>query len=447
MVDAYRRDQTPLISAGNPLAVCFPTSTAEVAQTMRVAAGRRVPVVTRGAGSGLAGGANAVDGCIVLSTTRMDAILEIDDVDQHAVVQPGVLNGALKTACRAHALAYPPDPASFEFSTIGGNIATNAGGLCCVKYGVTRDYVLGLEVVLADGTILRTGRRTPKSVAGYDLTSLIVGSEGTLGIVTEATLRLRASASNAPSTAVATFASLEAAGDAVVAIMRSGVVPSLLEVMDQTTLRAVERWQRMELDTEAAALLLVQSDQPGAGAAADIEVVTGLCDGAGADAVIASDDPEEGAMLLAARRFAYPALERLGATLLDDVAVPRRRIPELLAGIGEIGHAGGVTIGTFGHAGDGNFHPTIVYDREDASAHDAALAAFDAIVRLALSLGGTVTGEHGIGLLKRSHLALELSDVAAGVHHAIKHALDPLGILNPGKALPVASTEGSGWPA
>ncbi|HUS62242.1 MAG TPA: FAD-linked oxidase C-terminal domain-containing protein [Acidimicrobiales bacterium] len=427
--------------AGMPVAVCFPATTKEVAAVVGVAVAHRVPVVTRGAGSGLAGAANAVEGCIVLSTTRMNAILAIDDVDQQAIVQPGVLNGALKAAARVQGMDYPPDPASFEFSTIGGNIATNAGGLCCVKYGVTRDYVLGLEVVLADGNILRTGRRTSKGVAGYDLTSLIVGSEGTLGVVTEATLRLRASTAHAPSTAVASFASLEAAGVAVVSIMRSGVMPSLLELMDQTTIRAVESWQRMELDTDAAALLLVQSDQRGAEAAADIEVVTKLCAAAGADNVIGTSDPEEGLMLLAARRFAYPALERLGATLLDDVAVPRRRIPELLTGINGISRANDVTIGTFGHAGDGNFHPTVVYGHDDAVRRASALASFDSIVRLALSLGGTVSGEHGIGLLKRRHLALELDGPAVTVHHAIKRALDPLGIFNPGKALPATAGE------
>lgn len=437
VLDAYRRDQTPFLDAGRPLAACLPTTTAEVAHVLATSAAHGVPVVTRGAGSGLAGGANAIDGCIVLVTTRMDEIVRIDQGDQYAVVQPGVLNQTLKERCREVGLMYPPDPASAAFSTLGGNIATNAGGLCCVKYGVTRDYVLGLEVVLADGTVVRAGRRTPKGVAGYDLTALFVGSEGTLGVVTEATLRLRPLPSATPSTGVALFSSLREAGNAVVGIARAGVVPSLLELMDRTTIMAVDAWQHMELDVEAAALLLVQSDQPGRHASEDVGTVARVCEEAGATFVATTDDVDEGEMLLAARRFAYPALERLGATLLDDVAVPRTRIPDLLDGIEGVAHRFGITIGTFGHAGDGNFHPTLVYDREDEAGAAGAVAAFDAIVELALALGGTVTGEHGVGLLKRRHLAMELSPGAASLHAAIKRALDPGSQLNPGKALPV----------
>lgn len=437
VLEAYRRDQTPLIDAGMPAAACFPTTADEVSRILRAASARRVPVVPRGAGSGLAGGANALDGCLVLCTSRMNQIVCVNADDQLAVVQPGVLNGELKAAAQAVGLDYPPDPASYEFSTLGGNIATNAGGLCCVKYGVTRDYVLALEVALADGTIVRTGRTTAKGVAGYDLTALFVGSEGTLGVVTEATLRLRP-ARPSPATVVAFFADLADAGRAVIDIGRGGVVPSMLELMDGATLAAVEAWQRMDLDTGAAALLLAQSDAAGeAGQAAEVRAIAAACQAAGATYVADTADPEEGRMLLAARRFAYPALERLGGTLLDDVAVPRSRIPELLAGTQRIAAEHRATVGTFGHAGDGNFHPTVVYDRADPDSRAAALETFDAIVRLALSLGGTVTGEHGVGTLKRGHLAAELSPAALALHRSVKDALDPLGILNPGKVLSV----------
>ncbi|MBW3537209.1 MAG: FAD-binding protein, partial [Actinobacteria bacterium] len=383
---AYRRDQTPLLHAGVPAAVCLPATTEEVVHIVRTARDHRVPVVTRGAGSGLAGGANAVDGCIVLVTTRMDKILDIDEVNHFAVVQPGVLNAALKSACAPLGLAYPPDPASYEFSTLGGNVATNAGGLCCLKYGVTGDYTIALEVVLADGMTLRTGRRTAKSVAGYDLTSLFVGSEGTLGIVTEATLRLRPAVDTEPSTAVALLPSLESAGRAVVGIARSGVTPSLLELMDRTTIGAVERWRPMGLDTDAAALLLLQSDAAPGRAEADIARVAEVCEMAGAGTVVTTTDATEGEMLLAARRFAYPALERLGATLLDDVAVPLTHIPELLSGIERAAIEHDTIIGTFGHAGDGNFHPTLLYDADDDGSARSAHQAFDAVVALALAI-------------------------------------------------------------
>lgn len=433
---AYRHDQTPLLEAGTPSFVCFPATTDEVAHVLRVAAANRVAVVTRGAGSGLAGGANALDGCIVLVTTRMDRILRVDPVDQIAVVQPGVLNAALKAAAAAVGLWYPPDPASFEFSTLGGNIATNAGGLCCLKYGVTRDYVLGLTAVLADGSVLTTGRTTAKGVAGYDLTALLVGSEGTLAVITEATLRLRP-ARTRPSTVAAFFPDVEAAGRAVVATGQAGVVPSLLELVDQQTLAAVETWKRMDLDLGSAALLLAQSDAGGANTAAEIAAVVAACEQSGATFVADTDDDDEGEMFLAARRFAYPALERLGTTLLDDVVVPRSRIPELLTGIERIATCRGAVVGTFGHAGDGNFHPTVVYDASDAADRARALDTFDAIVALALDLGGTTTGEHGVGMLKRSHLGVELSPVAQAAHRAVKRAFDPEGILNPGKLLPV----------
>jgi glycolate oxidase len=429
----YRRDRAGLVPDGAPLAAVFPRSTAEVAELVRLAGRHGVPIVPRGAGSGLAGGANAVDGCVLLSLTAMDAIVDLDTDELTARVQPGVLNATLSHAVRERGLWYPPDPASWEFSTIGGNLATNAGGLCCVKYGVTRDAVLGLEAVLADGSVTRLGRGTVKGVAGYDLVGLLVGSEGTLGIITEATVRLRPAPSPA-TTAVATFPELTSAGDAIAGIVRT-TSPSLLELLDNTTIRAIERWKRMDLDTDAAALLVAQSDLPGSHGADEIAAIERVCRDAGADLVLSTDDPDQGELLLAARRFAYPALEQLGTTLLDDVAVPRGRITSMIEEVAAIADRHGVVIGTFGHAGDGNLHPTLVYDATDPAAVAAATAAFDDLVTAALELGGTVTGEHGVGLLKRDHLESELDPAAARLHRAIKTAFDPDGLLNPGKVL------------
>ena len=431
---AYRHDQAAWVEGGKPLAVVLAGSTVDVQATLRVATAHRVPVVTRGAGSGLSGGAAALDGCIVLCVAGMDRILEIDPVDQTIEVEPGVINEAVSAAAREHGLWYPPDPASRGFSTIGGNVATNAGGLCCVKYGVTGDYVLGLEVVLADGSLLTTGRRTIKGVAGLDLTRLFVGSEGTLGVVTRARLRLRP-LPPPPATVVAFFPTPAAAGRAVAALGAAGVVPSLLELMDRTTVRAVEEWKRMDLDVDAGALLLAQSDAAGPGRDAEVRAVVAACEAEGATYTASTTDPAEGAVLLEARRLAYPALERLGATLLDDVAVPRSRVAELIEVVERIAAEHGVVIGTFGHAGDGNMHPTIVVPHGDVTARAAAGAAFDDIVHAAIRLDGTITGEHGVGSLKHGFLETELGPTAVDVQRRIKAALDPHGILNPGRAL------------
>lgn len=428
---SYRDDSATWLRGGSPAVVVFPRSTAEVVATLRCAAQFGVPVVPRGAGSGLSGGASAIERCVVVCLERMDRVLEVDAAEQLAVVQPGVLNAEVKRSADSVGLWYPPDPASWEFSSIGGNVATNAGGLCCIKYGVTADFVLGLEVVLADGTVVRTGRRTMKGVAGYDLTRLFVGSEGTLGVITEATLRLRPARSESV-TVIAEFPSLPSAGLAVLDIC-ARVTPSLLEIMDATTVAAVEDWKRMGLDRTSAALLLVQCDGPDAHNEA--ELVAAACSAAGATTTYISSDQLEAQELLAARRLAYPALERLGATLLDDVAVPRRALPAMLAAVEGAAQDRGVLIGTFGHAGDGNLHPTIVYDAADEDARAAASAAFDDVVRAALQLGGTVTGEHGVGLLKADWLETEIGPSGLDVHRRIKSALDPSGLLNPGKVL------------
>jgi glycolate oxidase subunit GlcD len=432
VTSAYARDQAMLAPAGIPAAVVLPRSTADVVAVLRIASRHGVPVVPRGAGSGLAGASNAVDGAITLVMTRMDGVLEVSPADRLAVVQPGVVNKQLRDAVAGAGLFYPPDPSSYDWCTIGGNLSTNSGGLCCVKYGVTTDYVLGLEVVLADGRVLRTGRRTVKGVAGYDLARLFVGSEGTLGVITEATLALRP-APHPPVTLAATFATTAQTGQVVERVVTTGLVPSLLEVIDNTCICAVDDLLKADLDRSAHALLVAQSDAGGEAAAREIAALAQLCREAGADLVHSTDDPAEGDLLLAARRMAIPALEQLGSTLLDDVAVPRSRIAEFLDGCDAIAARRELVIGVLGHVGDGNMHPTICFDAGDPGQRERAFTAFDDILELGLALGGTITGEHGVGALKVDWLEREIGPVALDVHRAIKDALDPAGLLNPGK--------------
>ncbi len=417
--------------AGTPLAMVRPRDTAEVQAAVGAAGRHGVPIVPRGAGYGLSGGANAIDGCLIVCLDQMDRLLEIDPDSQIARVEPGLVNAHLREAAADAGLFYAPDPASYEFSTLGGNVATNAGGLCCVKYGVTREALLGLQVVLADGSEVRIGGASRKDVTGYDLAALFCGSEGTLGIVTEATLRLLPEPAPA-ATMAAGFETLAEAGAAIARIRRQ-TVPSLLELMDRTTIAAVERFAPQGLE-ETGALLFARSDLPGAGALDEVERMGGWCEEAGATIVVTTDDAAEGRSLMNARRLAYPALEHQGAALLDDVSVPGAAIVDLLTGTEEIAARTGVTIATFGHAGDGNMHPTIVYDAADPDSVRRTAAAFDDIVTLALRLGGSASGEHGIGLLKTSALDAQLGR-ARELHRRVKRAFDPAGIMNPGKAI------------
>ncbi|MFI5225407.1 MAG: FAD-binding oxidoreductase [Candidatus Limnocylindrales bacterium] len=432
--ESYRLDETAYLHPGLPLAVALPTETAEVADLMRLATAHRVPVVPRGAGTGLSGGAAGVDGALTIAFTRMDRVLEIDRANLLVVTQPGIVNAALKAAVAAEGLFYAPDPASYEQCSIGGNLGTNAGGLCCVKYGQTRDSVLGLEVVLADGEVIRTGGRTVKDVAGYALSQLFVGSQGTLGIVTEAILRLRP-APPPRATLIAFFPTATAAGRAVRDMTAAGLQPVTLELMDRFTIAAVDDWHHLGLDREAAAMLLVETDVPGAAATVEIDRAASACEAAGATAVLRAADEQEADWLRQGRRMAFRALERIGVARMEDVGVPRARIPELIAEIEAIGERHEVRIGTFGHAGDGNLHPTFVFDRDDPRAEEVTEAARADLYRAALALGGTVTAEHGVGTARRAALAEQVGPDVLRVMRSIKTALDPLGILNPGKVL------------
>jgi glycolate oxidase len=435
---SYQRDEADLCDSAPPLAVARPTRTEEVANLVTVAAKYRIPIVPQGARTGLAGGANATPNALVISTTRMNRIKEIDPANRTATVEAGVINKALREKAQEHGLYYPPDPGSWETSTVGGNVATNAGGMCCVKYGVTSEYVLALTVVLADGRILRCGRQTAKGVAGYDLARLFVGSEGTLGIITEVTVKLRPRAESAL-TLVAEFESIRAAGEAVAKITAAGLTPSLLELIDRTMLAALEKYRPMGLDTSVQALLLAAVDT-GPRAREDLEQIAQTCQAAN---IYLATNQEEADALLQARRNAHPALEHLahttfpgkGAVIVDDVAVPRSRLADLIEGVEKIGERHKVIIATVGHAGDGNLHSNIIVDRTDPASLAAGRRAFDDIMALGLELGGTVTGEHGVGLLKRDWLEKELGETGLSVHRAIKAALDPQGILNPGKVI------------
>lgn len=428
-LETYRRDWTQSQAAGMPLGVVRAQGADDVVATLRWASRHRVPVVPRGAGSGLSGGSCAVDGCIVLSLERMRGI-EIDAATRTATVEPGAFNVDVKRAAAEHGLWYPPDPSSYEICSIGGNVATNAGGLCCVKYGVTTDYVLGLDVVLADGTLVRLGGPRIKDVAGLSLTKLFVGSEGTLGVVTRAVLRL-VPAQPPAATLVATFPGVQEAARAVVAI-GGRLRASMMELMDNASINAVEDYRSMGLDRTAGALLIAQSDAPGAARADEIAQMQQVCEAEGASECFVTDDPAEGELFAAARRAFFPAMEQRGSLLLEDVGVPVPRLPELLVGVAAIATRHRVEIPVVAHAGDGNTHPVVVYPPGDDAARERAAQAFDEVMVLAIDLGGTITGEHGVGRLKRGRLHDQLGPDVMALNQRVKEALDPLGILNPG---------------
>jgi glycolate oxidase len=363
----------------------------------------------------------------------MRRIVEIDAGERLAVVQPGVVNDVLRAAVAEHGLWYPPDPASAPWSTIGGNVATNAGGLCCVKYGVTRDYVLALEVVTASGEVVRLGRRTAKGVAGYDLVGLMVGSEGTLGVVTEVTVRLRPARSAASRTVVGFFDTLAACGAAVAGVTARGLQPAEFELIDRHCLQAVNDWKHTGFPDDAAALLLARTDLPEPAGGQEAEAILAEFEAAGARDAVVSTDAVEAEALFDARRLAYPALERLGPVLTEDVCVPRSQVPAMLEQISTIAARHGVRTATVAHAGDGNLHPCLITPPGDSAAREAAQAAFEEFLDAAIALGGTVTGEHGVGILKRDGMRRELDPGSLAMQDAVRRALDPREIFNPGK--------------
>ncbi|WP_228265942.1 FAD-binding oxidoreductase [Microlunatus elymi] len=417
-----------------PAAVVRAESAREVQLVVGLAIEHRVPVIPRGSGTGLSGGANAVAGSIVIDLSRMNEIKIIDPVERLAVVGPGVINDDLRAACAQQGLWYPPDPASSPWSSIGGNVATNAGGVCCVKYGVTGDYVLELEVVNGRGELVRLGRRTAKGVAGYDLTSLLVGSEGTLGIVTEISVRLRQQRP-IEHTVVGYFDSVTDAGVAVTKIAEAGLTPSALELVDRHCLEAVDAWKNMGLSADANVILLGRTDAPGEAGAAEASAMITAFETGGATWSAQTDDQQEGDALFAARRLAYPALERLGPVLTEDICLPLRNVPAMLSRIEQIAVDHDTKIANIAHAGDGNLHPLLITPIGDEQAKIRAQQAFSDIIAGCLELGGTVTGEHGVGLLKLPGLADELSPAVQQMQADVKAALDPYGILNPGKAI------------
>ncbi|TFI45463.1 FAD-binding protein [Rhodococcus sp. 1R11] len=432
VIASYQHDEAEWAPYSLPVAVVRPRTAEEVQTVVRACLAHGTPIVTRGAGTGLSGGANATEGCVVLALDGMDTIKEIDVLERYAVVEPGVVNDHLRAAVAEQGLWYPPDPASAPWSTIGGNVATNAGGLCCVKYGVTRDYVMGMQIVTGTGELVRLGRKTAKGVAGYDLAGLMVGSEGTLGIITEITVKLRP-LQDPQRTVAGYFDSIVDAGRAVAAVAAAGLTPSALELIDKQCLIAVDAWKNMGLSVEANVVLLGRIDDPGLIGDQEAEKMLTCFDEAGATWSAVSTDQEEADALFSARRLAYPAMERLGPVLTEDVCVPKKHVPEMLSRIEQIGLRYETTIANIAHAGDGNLHPLLITPHDDIPARERAQAAFAEIIDAALELGGTVTGEHGVGLLKMDGLTQELDPVVLDMHRAVKKALDPHGILNPGK--------------
>ena len=431
-LDDARADKSGHAAAGTPLAVVHAASVDDVQRVLRIASETSTPVVPRGAGTGLAGGANAGGGEIALSLRGMDRILEVRPDDLLAVVEPGILNADLNAALAPYGLWWAPDPASRAISTVGGNIATGAGGLLCAKYGVVRDAVLGLDLVLADGRLLKLGHRSVKGVTGLDLTSLVIGSEGVLGVVVAATLKLRRIVPGEIVTIAATFTDVRTAATASAAVTASGVQPAIMELMDAASLAAAHALLGLDRPAPGVAQLTVQTDGP----AAITEAATiGEVLSAAGGTVRVARDLEESERLLTIRRSMHPAMETLGTTLIEDVSVPRSALPAMFDEIARIEREFGIVIPTVAHAGDGNLHPNFVFAGDEVPPH--IWQAAEQLFRAALALGGTLTGEHGIGVLKRRWLADELGDDQWELQRRIARVFDPAGILNPGKVFDV----------
>ncbi len=429
-VAPFSGDASRAAPEGRPLAVVTATSTDDVSQALRWAGAHQVRVSVRGSGTGLTGGAVAYPGGLVVSLAGLNRVLGLDPANRLADVEAGVLTAEIDDAATAYGLMYAPDPASYRESTIGGNIATNAGGLRCVKYGVTADSVAGLEVVLASGEVIRTGGRTRKDVVGYDLTRLFVGSEGTLGIVTAATVRLVPRPTGDSVTFRAVFPTLESAGAAVTAVMASAVVPEVMELMDRLSVDVVEKHYPTGLSIDGAAAVLV-GQLIGPRAREDSATAAAVCRAAGAISVEEAD----GDVLLEARRISGRALSAEGLRVSSDVAVPIARLADMFTAIERISREEGVVIPTFAHAGDGNLHPSVIVDPADPAARKHGEAVLDRVSDAALALGGTLSGEHGIGSLKRHSLPKQLDAPTLAAHRLVKDAFDPQHILTPGRGI------------
>jgi glycolate oxidase len=423
-----RADKSGHAAPGAPLAVVNASSVADVQATLRIASSTGTPVVPRGAGTGLAGGANTGAGEIALSVRGMNRILEVRPDDLLAVVEPGIINAELNDALAAQGLWWAPDPASRAISTVGGNIATGAGGLLCAKYGVVRDAVLGVDLVLADGRLMRLGHRSVKGVTGLDLTSLVIGSEGILGVVVGATLKLRRVIPGELRTIAATFRDVRSASAASAAVTASGLQPAIMELMDAASLAAAHALLGLTPPTPGAAQLTIQTDGPAAIAEAD--AIGEVLRASGGTVAVAADRAE-GERLLSIRRSMHPAMESLGTALIEDVSVPRSAMPDMFDAIARIERDYGIVIPTVAHAGDGNLHPNFIFDGPEVP--EAVWDAAGELFRAAIDLGGTLTGEHGIGVLKRRWLADELGDDQWRLQREIARVFDPQGILNPGK--------------
>ena len=416
-----------------PDAVAFPGTTKEVSDILELANDHGFSVVPRGAGTGMSGGALAVRGGLVLVMTRFNRILTIDTDNLLAVVEPGVVTGEFQEAVEEKGLFYPPDPASAPFSTLGGNVAECAGGARAVKYGVTRDYVRGLEVVLPTGEIINTGVHTAKGVVGYDLTRLIVGSEGTLGIITKIVFRLLA-LPEVVRTLSATFADIRDAARTVSEVMRSGILPRTVEYMDQAAVKCAEDYLKLGLPADAGAMLLIDVDGAAAAVDANLKDLVTICEKGGARHIDIARSRRDAAELWKARKALSPALFQLGPDKInEDIVVPRNRIPDMVEWIDGLRNRTGLNIVTFGHAGDGNIHFNIMLDRRDKEMLSRAESAVEDLFRQTLALGGTISGEHGVGITKAPYIGMEIGPQELGLMKRIKTLFDPKGILNPGK--------------
>lgn len=429
---AYSYDATPGFQA-LPQYVISPRSTEEVSGIVKICNKNKIPIVPRGAGTNLSAGTTPTEGGVVLLFKNMNRILEIDEANLTMTVQPGVVTGDIIRAADAIGLFYPPDPGSMNTSQISGNINENAGGLRGLKYGVTRDFVMGLEVVFPNGEIVRTGGKLAKDVAGYDLTRLIVGSEGTLGVVTEAILKLIPKPET-KKTMLAMFDSLESSAKAVSAIIANHIIPTTLEFLDQATVKVVEDFAKIGLPTDAGAVLLIEQDGAPEVVERDIKRIAEICRELEAMDVQVAKNDEEAFALTSARRTALSALSRLRpTTILEDATVPRSKIAEMVRVVDEVAEKYGITICTFGHAGDGNLHPTCLTDARDKKEMALVEQAFEEIFIKAVELGGTITGEHGVGLMKLPYLHLKIGEAGVEIMRSIKKAIDPNYIMNPGK--------------